>query len=100
MELVILCVSTRTDCAVDARSTHLALGVSRPLCFPIDVTMERVNYGRLGPLLAALLLVCLFPFSPSAEDRQPTIRFVRNPDPAPEFSLPSLDGKPLTLAGS
>src|SRR5881296_4477046 len=62
--------------------------------------MKRTKYRRLGPLLAALLLVCLFPFSPSAEDRQPTIRFVRNPDPAPEFSLTSLDGKPVTLAGS
>jgi thiol-disulfide isomerase/thioredoxin len=79
---------------------HPALGVARPLCFPIDVNMERVNYGRLGPLLAALLLVCLFPFSPSAEDRQPTIRFVRNPDLAPDFSLTGLDGRPVTLAGS
>jgi len=86
--------------AVDARSTHLTLGVARPLCSPIDDTMMRTNYRRLGPLLAALLLVCLFPFSPSAEDRQPTIRFVRNPDPAPDFSLTSLDGKPVTLAGS
>jgi len=28
------------------------------------------------------------------------IRFVRNPDAAPEFALTSLDGKPLTIAGS
>jgi thiol-disulfide isomerase/thioredoxin len=35
-----------------------------------------------------------------AIDQQPTIRFVRNPDPAPGFQLTSLDGKPLTLAGS
>jgi cytochrome c biogenesis protein CcmG, thiol:disulfide interchange protein DsbE len=32
--------------------------------------------------------------------RQPVIRFVRNPDPAPDFKLPTLDGKPLSLAGS
>ena len=29
---------------------------------------------------------------------QPVIRFVRNPDPAPDFKLTALDGKPLTLA--
>jgi thiol-disulfide isomerase/thioredoxin len=28
------------------------------------------------------------------------LHFVRNPDPAPAFDLTSLDGKPLTLAGS
>jgi thiol-disulfide isomerase/thioredoxin len=28
------------------------------------------------------------------------IRFVRNPDPAPDFKLPGLDGKPLTLGDS
>ena len=32
------------------------------------------------------------------EDKQPVIRFVRNPDPAPEFKLTALDGKPLTIA--
>jgi thiol-disulfide isomerase/thioredoxin len=32
--------------------------------------------------------------------RQPVIRFVRNPDPAPDFKLSTLDGKPLSLAGS
>jgi len=30
----------------------------------------------------------------------PAIRFVRNPDPAPDFKLDTLDGKPLTLASS
>jgi thiol-disulfide isomerase/thioredoxin len=32
------------------------------------------------------------------EQQQPVIRFVRNPDPAPDFKLTTLDGKPLTLA--
>jgi len=31
-------------------------------------------------------------------DDQPVIRLVRNPDPAPDFKLAALDGKPLTLA--
>jgi thiol-disulfide isomerase/thioredoxin len=34
----------------------------------------------------------------AAQREQPTIYFVRNPDPAPEFKLPGLDGKPISLA--
>src|SRR5580658_730539 len=53
-------------------------------------------------LLAALLLF-LAPAWAGAQvlapqDDQPVIRFVRNPDPAPDFKLTALDGKPLTLA--
>jgi len=53
-------------------------------------------------LLAALLLF-LAPVLASAQaaapqDNQPVIRFVRNPDPAPDFKLTALDGKPLTIA--
>jgi thiol-disulfide isomerase/thioredoxin len=33
-------------------------------------------------------------------ENQATIRFVRNPDVAPDFKLAGLDGKPVTLAGS
>jgi len=32
------------------------------------------------------------------EEKQPVIRLVRNPDPAPDFKLTALDGKPLTIA--
>ena len=46
-------------------------------------------------VVASLLLVLL---SFSAVAQQPTIRFVRNPDPAPEFKLAGLGGKPLSLA--
>lgn len=50
-------------------------------------------------LLAALFL---FPMmAPAVAQEQSAvrvIRFVRNPDPAPEFELTALDGKPLTLA--
>jgi thiol-disulfide isomerase/thioredoxin len=41
-----------------------------------------------------------FPAFASAQQDQvnePVIRFVRNPDPAPDFKLTALDGKPLTL---
>src|SRR5216684_2719074 len=34
------------------------------------------------------------------EQEQPTLYFVRNPDPAPEFQLAGLDGKPISLAGA
>jgi thiol-disulfide isomerase/thioredoxin len=37
-------------------------------------------------------------FAQQAPDNEPVIRFVRNPDPAPDFKLTALDGKPLTLA--
>jgi cytochrome c biogenesis protein CcmG/thiol:disulfide interchange protein DsbE len=48
------------------------------------------------------LFLCLVPVFVSAqqENQQPTIRFVRNPDPAPDFKLTGLDGKPITLADS
>ena len=51
-------------------------------------------------LILASLLLSFFSSSAPAQDQQPTIRFVRNPDPAPEFKLTGLDGKPVTLAGA
>lgn len=44
---------------------------------------------------AAALLLCVFAGAGRAQ--QPTIRFVRNPDPAPAFKVGTLDGKPLSL---
>jgi thiol-disulfide isomerase/thioredoxin len=32
------------------------------------------------------------------QDNQPVIRFVRNPDPAPDLKITTLEGKPLTIA--
>jgi cytochrome c biogenesis protein CcmG/thiol:disulfide interchange protein DsbE len=46
--------------------------------------------------IAALSLFLILPVRASAQ--QPIIRFVRNPDAAPEFKLETLDGKPLSLA--
>jgi thiol-disulfide isomerase/thioredoxin len=51
--------------------------------------------------LIALLLLFAAPwlcFAQQDQDNEPVIRFVRNPDPAPDFKLTALDGKPLTLA--
>ncbi len=54
----------------------------------------------LRGLIGALVLFaapCLS-FAQEDEGNEPVIRFVRNPDPAPDFKLTALDGKPLTLA--
>jgi thiol-disulfide isomerase/thioredoxin len=50
----------------------------------------------------ALLLPNLAAASPRRQEQQTgnVIRFVRNPDAAPDFKLDDLDGKPLTLADS
>jgi thiol-disulfide isomerase/thioredoxin len=50
------------------------------------------------PQFAALLLGCVLAAPVLAQ--QPTIRFARNPDPAPDFKLDTFEGKPLSLAES
>jgi thiol-disulfide isomerase/thioredoxin len=47
-------------------------------------------------------LLLLFPAQTPAHPQEiaNVIRFVRNPDPAPEFTLAGLDGKPVSLAGA
>ncbi len=52
------------------------------------------------PYLLVSLLSFLSPVLAASEENHPTIRFVRNPDPAPDFKLVGLDGKPVTLASS
>jgi thiol-disulfide isomerase/thioredoxin len=58
--------------------------------------------SRVHSLLPYLLISSLPFLSPvlASAQNQPTIRFVRNPDPAPDFKLTGLDGKPVTLADS
>jgi thiol-disulfide isomerase/thioredoxin len=51
--------------------------------------------------LFAMLVLFVVPswaFAQQNEGNEPVIRFVRNPDPAPDFKLTALDGKPITLA--
>jgi thiol-disulfide isomerase/thioredoxin len=66
--------------------------------------MSSTSYrrGQFLYFITSLLLFLFFPATPTPaqEDHRPTIRFVRNPDPAPDFKLAGLDGKPLTLADS
>jgi cytochrome c biogenesis protein CcmG/thiol:disulfide interchange protein DsbE len=84
-------------------STNLALGVFASLCSPIEEAMKP-NFHRRAAFryLLTSLLLCLIPVLASAQqsDGQPTIRFVRNPDAAPEFKLTGLDGRPINLAES
>jgi len=58
-------------------------------------------YRPLFPYILAAIVLCFFPLLATAQQsgEQPTIRFVRNPDPAPDFNLTGLDGKAVTLAG-
>jgi cytochrome c biogenesis protein CcmG/thiol:disulfide interchange protein DsbE len=52
----------------------------------------------LTSLLLLLSPILSFAQQVQDQDNEPVIRFVRNPDPAPDFKLTALDGKPLTLA--
>jgi len=53
---------------------------------------------RLAALLLFLAPVLASAQAAAPQDNQPVIRFVRNPDLAPDFKLTALDGKPLTIA--
>jgi cytochrome c biogenesis protein CcmG, thiol:disulfide interchange protein DsbE len=54
--------------------------------------------SRVGRSLLRYFISFLFSFPTVLPAQDNVIRFVRNPDPAPAFNLPGLDGKPVTLA--
>src|SRR5439155_1219128 len=70
---------------------RIALGFFESLCFP-----KRDAMGLKKPHFVAWLLGCVLAAPVFAQ--QPTIRLVRNPDPAPDFKLDTLEGKPVSLA--
>jgi len=83
------------------RNPNRPLGVVHPLWSPIDATVRHAFHRRAIFSLLAWLLLCFFPvFAVSQQDQQAAIRFVRNPDSAPDFKLTGLDGKTVTLADS
>jgi thiol-disulfide isomerase/thioredoxin len=59
--------------------------------------MHTIFSFRRWPAAIAISLLLCFMCIP-ALPQQPTIRFVRNPDPAPDFQLTTIEGKPLSLA--
>src|SRR5260370_17773676 len=78
------------------------LGISHPLCSPIADAMKLILQLRRS-LLSYLLLISSLSFVPvlaAPQNRQPTIHFVRNPDPAPDFNLTPLDATAVTLPAS
>jgi thiol-disulfide isomerase/thioredoxin len=63
---------------------------------PLSSCSRPVVRWLIGSLL--LFVVPAWSFAQQVEGNEPVIRFVRNPDPAPDFKLTALDGKPITLA--
>ena len=55
---------------------------------------------RIGLIIGLLAVFSLSLFPKSLLSQLPVIRFVRDPDPAPEFKVKDLDGKDLSLASS
>jgi cytochrome c biogenesis protein CcmG, thiol:disulfide interchange protein DsbE len=55
---------------------------------------------RIGLIIGVLAVFSLSLFPKSMLSQLPVIRFVRDPDPAPEFKVKDLDGNDLSLASS
>jgi thiol-disulfide isomerase/thioredoxin len=68
----------------------MLLGFLRSMCFPKEDAMDMKKRYRIAVLVLCAVVA-------SAFGQQPTIRFVRNPDLAPEFKLITLDAKLLSL---
>ncbi len=64
----------------------------------MNLALQLRRFFLLYPVTS--LLLCFFPILAHAQQSgdQPTIRFVRNPETAPDFKLTGLDGKPVSLA--
>jgi thiol-disulfide isomerase/thioredoxin len=74
-----------------------ALGLRGCVVFSYGESMNAIfHLRRRFRYAATAALLCFLCVSAGAQ--QPTIRFVRNPDPAPDFKLTTLEGKALSLA--
>jgi thiol-disulfide isomerase/thioredoxin len=60
----------------------------------------RSQHRAFFPYFIWALFLCLGPLASAQEDQPAIIRFVRNPEPAPEFKLSTLDGKPISISDS
>jgi cytochrome c biogenesis protein CcmG, thiol:disulfide interchange protein DsbE len=64
---------------------------------PLPTRLARLRWILLCALGIAGA-VAMLPMLGTAQN-EPEIRFVRDPDPAPDFQMKDVDGKPVTLAG-
>jgi thiol-disulfide isomerase/thioredoxin len=91
--------------------TTAALGLASPMWSASEVRMPSIGRHRFAAVICrAALLLAFFASGPAhgvrllaapggaGQDGQPTIKFVRNPEAAPDFKLQTLDGKTLTLS--
>ena len=73
------------------------------LCSPSSVLFQTLNARRSRSVLR-LVVLCGSAFLAAtcvkAQDSRAAIRFVKNPEAAPEIHVQTLDGKPLTLASA
>ena len=103
--------SHSTDIASLSKHTTYALFAKTGVGYtPKTLTPAKSKASKFLGLLNILFLFALFSAlaspafaqeaAPAEADSGPVIRFVRNPDQAPDFKLDDLDGKPLTLAAS
>jgi len=88
------------------------LGIAAAICSARNVNLRLLLLDRFTAPLARIALGCAmiawhaagvsgsFAQSVASEDRAPAIRFVNNPEAAPEFALQTLGGKPLSLASA
>jgi thiol-disulfide isomerase/thioredoxin len=60
--------------------------------------MGIARHHRFFVFVVTSILICFSASLKAQEDQDAVIRFVRNPEPAPEFKLSSLDEKPLSIA--
>jgi thiol-disulfide isomerase/thioredoxin len=65
--------------------------------------LRNSSHGKVARAIAAAVCAAALLFAADCASAKPqgdgnVIRLVRNPDLAPDFKLPGLDGKPLTLA--
>ena len=100
-----------TDIAPPSKHTTYALFTKTGVGYtPQALTPAKSTASRFISALGVLFLFALFnalavpsfaqEAAPAESDSGPVIRFVRNPDQAPDFKLDDLEGKPLTLAAS
>jgi cytochrome c biogenesis protein CcmG/thiol:disulfide interchange protein DsbE len=73
------------------------------LCSPTSglfPMLNRLPWGRILRLVALCSGAFFAASCVKAQDSRPAIRFVKNPEAAPEIHVQTLEGKPLTLASA